>query len=378
MDSHLKYWYWLGALTGVSSKRVKHLLEIYGNAYEIYRRSYDELAKLEFLNPRIAAMIADPSIRVGLDDRLYALTGNGVEVISIQDDRYPCLLREIDDPPTVLYMRGDAPLKRDDMTIAVVGTRRPTAYGIAMTKKLVQGLAAFDFTIVSGLAAGIDAEAHDMAIEEGVKTIAFLGCGVERAYPATNSRLMREVIKNGAVYSEYPPGTVPYQSNFPQRNRLISGASLGTVVVEAGERSGALITAGFAGDQGRDVFAVPGNATSPLSRGANALLRDGAQVAASVDDIVFALNKYMGAQGFSSINMGEGNLARIELERKLQCLGAEELRVANAIRERGPQNINAIAEICSISAGEASALAVMLEIKGLFRRMDDGAYVFDD
>ena len=245
-----------------------------------------------------------------------------------------------------------------------------------MTKKLVSGLAAYGFTIISGLAAGIDAAAHIAAMEEGVKTAAFLGCGVERAYPVGNRKLMGEVIKRGAVYSEYMPGTAPLQWNFPQRNRLISGASAGIVVVEAGERSGALITAGFAGEQGRDVFAVPGNATNPLSKGANALIRDGALVAICAEDIVFAINEYMGHHGHTQTGPGPGDRKRAEMERIMESLSGEEQRVSRLLRDRGPQDIDSIAVQCAITAGEAGAIAVMLEVKGLLRRMSDGAYEF--
>ena len=399
MNAQLKYWFWLGVLTGVDPKRVKQLINIYGNAYEVYRQPYEELARHDFLSPRQVGQLTAPSIRKGLEDRLYEIIDSGIEIVAFEDDRYPELIREINDPPAVLFMRGGASTIRSDIStmsggafshqsgdsmngagraIAIVGTRRPTPYGLAMTKKLVSGLAAYGFTIVSGLAAGIDAVAHRAAIDEGAKTIAFLGCGVERAYPASNRKLMDEVIKNGAVYSEYLPGTAPFQRNFPQRNRLISGASLGTVVIEAGERSGALITAGFAGDQGRDVFAVPGNATSPLSKGANALIRDGAQVATSAEDIVYALNRYIGPQGQTFVNLNPQDIKRIESERIMESLNAAERRVAKIVMDRGPQNIDAIAEQCAISAGDACALAVMLEIKGLLRRMEDGAYAFAD
>jgi DNA processing protein len=245
-----------------------------------------------------------------------------------------------------------------------------------MTRKLVAGLAAFGFTIVSGLASGVDAAAHKAAIDSGAKTIAFLGCGVERAYPADNRKLMDEVIKHGAVYSEYMPGTIPHQQNFPQRNRLISGTSLGIIVAEAGERSGALITAGFAGEHGRDVFAVPGNATSPLSRGTNDLIRDGALIAASAEDVIFALNKYMAPdmQGFGCAD----EVRRMKTERGIEALDGAESNIVKLLRDRGPQDIDAIAAQCALPAGEAGSLAVMLEVRGLLRRMDDGAYEFAD
>ena len=372
MGAGLKYWYWLGALSGAGAKQAKKLLGIYGNAYEVFRAPAAELEKHGFLTPKQLERLASPEARQGIEEKLCALSEIGVAAVSPEDAAYPELIKEIEDPPPVLFMRGAAPYKSSDRPVAVVGTRRPTAYGIAVTKKLVSGLAAYGFTIVSGLAAGIDAVAHRTAVEEGAKTIAFLGCGPEKAYPPGNARLMEDVIGCGAVYSEYPPGTLPFQQNFPQRNRLISGMSVGVIVVEASERSGALITAGFAGEQGRDVFAVPGNVTSPQSRGANALLRDGAMLAASAEDVALTLNRYMDYP--VQLRLDDAESRRAETARQLGVLNGAERGAVRLLGERGPLDVDAIAALSRTPAGEAGALAVMLEIKGLLRRMADGKY----
>ena len=374
MKSPQKYWFWLGALTGINPVYSKKLLDAFGNAYEVFRQPPEELRKLDFLNPKLLESLMDPSARRGIEERLYGLTKRGIEVITPDDDKYPELILEITDPPPVLFMRGAAAFKLGGLPIAVVGARNPTSYGIEMTKKIVSGLVAYGFTIVSGLAAGIDAAAHKAALDEGGKTVAFLGCGVERVYPASNRELMGDIIMNGSVYSEYMPGTIPFQHNFPRRNRLISGASMGVVVVEAGERSGALITAGFAGEQGRDVFAVPGNATSPLSKGANALIRDGACIATSAADIIAALNIYAGQ--FEQTPGSASHRRSVEAERAMDSLSAPERGVARLLKNRGPQDIDAIAAQCAIAAGEAGSLAVMLEIRGVLRRMADGKYSY--
>ena len=372
MNAQLKYWYWLGALTGIGPKRARMLLDIYGNAYEIYRRTPEELSALEFLTNGMVGLITDPSIRTGIEEKLAAFSERGIDVISVEDARYPELILEIDDPPPVLFMRGAFSAKSGDRRVGIVGTRRPSAYGISMTKKIVSGLAGYGYTIVSGLAAGIDSIAHRAAVESGAKTIAVLGCGVERAYPAGNRRLMEEVLRTGSVYSEYPPGTLPYQQNFPRRNRLISGMSAGVVVVEAGERSGSLITAGFAGEQGRDVFAVPGNATSPMSKGTNALLRDGAFVVTSAEDIVFSLNRYIDPAGADD---GEYiKQKKVEFERRLETLSGPELDIVRALSENGPYNVDEIAGYCGIPAGVAGSLIIMMELKGALRRLSDGTY----
>ena len=376
MNAQTKYWYWLGVLTGIGAKRAKQLLDIYGNAYEVFRQPKEAFTAYDFLSDIHVAQLSNPTLRTGIEDILNELAGSGVGVVSMDDARYPELLLEIDDPPPVLFYRGALPAARGDRRIAIVGTRRPTAYGITMTRKITAGLAGLGFTIVSGLAAGIDAIAHKAALDAGAKTIAVLGCGVDRAYPYENRRLMDAVIEAGSVYSEYPPGSAPFQQNFPRRNRLICGMSIGIVVIEAGERSGALITAGYAGEQGRDIFAVPGNATSPMSKGANALLRDGAALVTSAEDIAFALNKYLCPSEISLFDIQE--YKRAESERRLAALNPEELKIARCLQERGPQDIDGIAGFCRLQAGAAASAAVMLELKEIIRRQADGTYDFCD
>lgn len=399
----LKYWFWLGALTGLSARQANQLINAFGNPYEVYRQPPEALARLGFVTPRAACALSDAATRSGIEERIAKLEEGGIQVISPDDARYPKLIIEISDPPPVLFMRGDAPANPEDRFVAVVGSRRPTAYGISVTKKLVAGLADYGFTIVSGMAMGVDAIAHESAIEAGARTVAFLGCGVERPYPAGNRRLMDAIVGHGAVYSEYPPGTAPYQYNFPQRNRLISGMSLGVVVIEASERSGSLITARFAGEQGRDVFAVPGNITSPLSRGSNALLRDGAMIATSADDIALSINHYIsfgkprlssdnGGLGADNGGLGAGNKMRGAgnahalsgirearrkiIEGKIAALDKTELRIVRLLQACGPQDIDEIAARCGIKPGDTVSTVITLEIKGLLHRMADGKYEF--
>jgi DNA processing protein len=236
-----------------------------------------------------------------------------------------------------------------------------------MAKRIAGGLAAMGFTIVSGLAMGIDAVVHAETRRCGGKTAAFLGCGVERAYPASNRRLMDDIIENGAVYSEYPPGCEPMPHNFPQRNRLISGMSLATVVIEAGARSCSLITAGFAGEQGRDIFAVPGNVTSPQSQGSNALIRDGAALVTSAEDILFALNPFLADVEPEISAVAEAGVDLASLDRPSRS-------IACFLRDHGPHDIDAITLQCGLSAGEAATAAIMLELKGVIRREQGGLY----
>lgn len=207
--------------------------------------------------------------------------------ITRDNPRYPRLLREISDPPSLLYVRGTGPKINLEKTIAVVGTRHPTAYGITVTKKLVSDLVGQGFTIVSGLALGIDAVAHWAAIAAGGKTIAVLGCGIDIIAPPRNTDLYWRIVRGyGAIVSEVPPGVRTDKKKFVTRNRIISGLSLGVVVIEGGEHSGTLITAKYAADQGRDVFAVPGQITNTYSRASSILLKNGAKLVESASDIV--------------------------------------------------------------------------------------------
>jgi DNA processing protein len=288
----LKYWFWLGAMAGLSARRAKMLADAFGNPYEVWIQGAEALGRLEFMNRQSVAQVLNAGVRGGISQAMAAVQARGIDIVPLCDSQYPEYVKAISDPPLILFRRGHIGGRLRDRAVAIVGSRHPTAYGVRVARTLAGDLAARGYTIVSGMAMGIDAAAHAEALAAGGSTVAFLGCGVDRAYPASNRRLMDEIVGHGEVYSEFMPGALPMQQNFPQRNRLISGMCAGVVVVEAGERSGALITAGFAGEQGRDVFAVPGNINSPLSRGTNALIRDGAIPVTSADDILEALNPF--------------------------------------------------------------------------------------
>ncbi|HEY0737990.1 MAG TPA: DNA-processing protein DprA, partial [Herpetosiphonaceae bacterium] len=217
------------------------------------------------------------------------VTAAGVRLISRDDPDYPPLLAQTSNPPFLLYVRGTL-TELDRWSVAVVGTRQASTYGKEVTRKLVAGLVSSGITVVSGLALGIDAVAHSAALAAGGRTLAVLGSGVDQIYPQTNYNLGTAILQQGALLSEYPVGTLPTATNFPPRNRLIAGLSLGVLVIEAAAKSGALITAQFAAEQGRDVFAVPGNIFSQRSEGTHRLIKDGATLVSSVDDILEVLN----------------------------------------------------------------------------------------
>ncbi len=275
------------------------------------------------------------------------------------DPRYPALLRAIPSAPA-LYVRGE--LHADDaLAIAIVGSRRCTPYGIAATEQLASDLAARGVTIVSGLARGIDTAAHRSALAAGGRTLAVLGCGVDVVYPRENVPLARAIESQGAILSQFPPGMPALAGHFPARNRTLAGLALGVVVVEAAERSGALITAGFAGDLGRETFAVPGRITSPTSVGANRLIQDGAKLVTCWQDIVSELpEQWRRAVRGLSASTGEEHAPENESDegRMLRCLAQDE-----------PQHIEQLIVRSGFVPARAAALLVTLELGGWARQL---------
>jgi DNA processing protein len=273
-------------LDEVGPVRVRRLLDTFGSPERILQASRSELIRVDGVGEEVARSITSWRKQADLDAELTRIESAGVRVVTREDDDYPKHLRETYDPPLVLYVKGTLS-ERDAFSIAVVGSRRTSLYGQEMARKLAYQLARLGVTVVSGLARGIDTQAHKGALQAKGRTVAVIGCGIDVVYPAENKKLAEEIVeKGGAVVSEFPFGVQPDRQTFPMRNRIISGWSLGVVVVEANLKSGALITAGFAAEQGRQVFAVPGRADSPLSRGANKLIKDGAKLTEEVEDIL--------------------------------------------------------------------------------------------
>lgn len=272
----LKYWVWLSEVAGLSNRSKLLLLEHFGAPEEIYYASEDEYRLVEGLLPKQAELLADKSLS-GADKILGDCQRLGLRILTMQDADYPVRLRNIYEPPCLLYVKGQLPAFDEEVAIAMVGTRKATPYGIESAEKLAFGLAKQGALVVSGAAYGIDASAHRGALRAGARTVAVLGNGIDVVYPAGNEWLYHDIAASGALLSEYPPGTAAEGWHFPIRNRIISGLCLATVVVEAPEkRSGALITANTALEQGRDVFAVPGAIDAPMSRGCNRLIADSA------------------------------------------------------------------------------------------------------
>jgi DNA processing protein len=296
---------------------------------------------------------------VDLEKYLERLNNRGIEILIWDDALYPPRLKEIDQPPPVLYLRGTL-ISEDHWAVAVVGTRRVSAYGRQVAEEIGSFLAANGVTVISGLARGVDAIAHQAALKAGGRTIAVLGCGVDRIYPPEHAQLAERIIANGAVLSDYPMGTPPDASNFPPRNRIISGLSMATVVVEAGETSGALITAQFAVDQGREVFAVPGNILALQSKGTNKLIAEGAHPLLSVRDLSDVLNLTHNTEQRQS--------------RRILPTDETELKLLNVLNQE-PLHMDEIRLQTGLPIERVSSTLAMMELKGLVRQVGGMNYV---
>ncbi|HBT47969.1 MAG TPA: DNA-protecting protein DprA [Peptococcaceae bacterium] len=337
------------------------LIEHFGSGEAAWKADANELRGLTWLGEGGERLLEWRS-RVRPAELWNKLTGAGVGVLLFSDPVYPQELKYIYNPPPVLYYRGSLEYLAN-LKLAVVGTRRATAYGLRVAHSLARELAEQGVTVVSGLAVGIDAAAHRGALQGKGKTIAVLGCGVDVIYPRQNASLFQQIVREGLLLSELPPGTPPEKHHFPARNRIISGLGRGTVVVEAGERSGALITADFALEQGRDVFAVPGPITSLHSRGTLNLIKQGAKLVTGVDDILEEYLPGYGPPAHSERKEGTGGLKLSPTEEKvLAALGDV------------PSTVEELAAAVGLPAREINVALTFLELQGLVTRMPGGLY----
>ena len=283
--SALKYWIWLSSLSGIGPVTAARLLDRFGSPYEVFNADAKEYMEVEGIRSSDIAKLAEKD--VGAANKILAsCAGSGIRILTFQDAEYPDRLRNIYDPPIVLYIRGALPIIDEEAVVGVVGTRDCTPYGIGAADSIGYKLARSGLVVSTGLARGIDSAATRGALRGGGRVIGLVGAGPDIVYPPENRQLFDDVASSGAIVSEYPPGTPAVRSHFPMRNRIISGISLGVAVVEAPKRSGALITASRALEQGRDVFTMPGNVDARSCEGSNALLREGAIPILSGEDIV--------------------------------------------------------------------------------------------
>lgn len=349
-------WFALKAVPGIGNHLFKRLIDRFRSPDLIFEASQKDILQVEGMSHRLVLAIKEQKMPEEAKRDLDIAMQKGYKVVTMSDPDYPPLLLQIPDPPPFLYVFGH--LDNSTNNIAVVGSRNATDYGISTTERLCIDLASLKITVVSGMAAGIDTAAHTGALAGGGKTVAVLGSGLERVYPAENRKLFYKIAEGGAVISEFSPSTGPEAHNFPIRNRIISGISLGTVVVEASKRSGSLITARLAAEQNREVFAVPGNIHSFKSVGTHALLKQGAKLVEHAHDIVEEFSHTIKACNIND-NADQNRIAD-----KLAALSSEEALVFEALGPY-PVHIDNLVRSISMETGKLLSILLKLELKGI-------------
>jgi len=355
----LRYWLGFNMAPRIGPVRLRALVHYFGDVEAAWRADAAALRAAGLAQDALERLVALRS-RLDLDAALARVNALGLKVLTWDSPDYPALLRNIAQPPPVIYVKGTI-IPADEFAVAVVGTRHASAYGKEVARRLARGLAENGVTVVSGLALGIDGVAHRAALDGGGRTMAVLACGLDTVYPSSHRELADRIVTSGALISDYPVGTRPEAANFPPRNRLISGLSLGTLVVEAGIKSGALITVRFALEQGRETFAVPGNIYNQSSTGTNALIQAGeAKLVTSVNDILEELNLTMVSH---HTEVREIVPETAEERALLAHVGPEPVHLDELVRASG------------LATATVSSTLVMMELKGMVRRVDNTSYI---
>ena len=357
-NKDLKYWVGFSFIPGIGRIRLAQLENYFGNLGNAWQATPADLKHAGLDDGSIRA-ITSWRPRISLEAEMEKLDRHRVRALTWHDPDYPSRLKEIYDYPPILYVRGSL-LPEDEWCLAVVGTRRASVYGRQVTEEIVADLARSKITIVSGLAKGIDSVAHHSALEVGGRSIAVFACGLDIVYPAENANLARRIIQQGALISEYPLGTRPKADNFPRRNRIMSGMSLGVLIIEAGETSGAMITAHLALEQNREVFAIPGSVLSPASRGTNQLIQEGAKLVRDYTDILEELNLTAVAQ-------------QIEMKEIIPASDTESLLLKQLSAE--PIHIDEVCRSSGLPMSMVSSTLAMMELKGLVKQVATMSYV---
>jgi DNA processing protein len=369
---------WLGLIRAdnVGATTFAKLIKHFGSADRALGASVSELAKVDGIGYKKAEQIAATRGKFDVTAELEFAAKLGVWIINLEDERYQFALKKIYDPPTVLYIKGSL-CREDNLAISIVGSRRCSLYGQEQASKLAHFLSSAGFTICSGMARGIDTAAHQGALSAEGRTIGVQGCGLANIYPAENKKLFEFVIESGACISELPLQYEPLSENFPPRNRIIAGLSLGTIVVEAGLRSGALISARMAMENNREVMAVPGKVDSPLSKGTHQLIKQGAKLIESVEDVMEALG-YIGEQLQEHASAAAGKAAE-KIERplfeiqELKLTGHEKTIFECLTKE--PLHIEQIIAGTDLAPGSVNAGLVSLRLKGLIKQLPGSMFV---
>ncbi|MSU46715.1 MAG: DNA-protecting protein DprA [Lacunisphaera sp.] len=356
-------------LPNIGPITLNRLLEEFGgDPRDILTADKRRLQSVRGVGPETSTALLNWRTHFDLAREEERLAKAGATFITTRDEGYPKLLKEIHDPPIGLYRKGSYLFEQP--CIAVVGSRRTTLYGQSVAKKLGVDLARLGFCVVSGLARGIDTAAHEGALSVGGKTAAVLGCGIDIVYPPENLDLYRRIVETGAVLSEFPFGRKADKQSFPMRNRVVSGISEAVVIVESGVQSGAMITARFAGEQGRLIFAVPGRIDQPTSNGCHQLIRDGATLLTSVDDILNELSYLDGLRPQAITTEGQVSV----LEQLLPQLNETERKVVGAFSGGGMLGVDALTAATGLSSPEVSAALMGLELKKLVSKRADGTF----
>ena len=351
-ESDIRYWIGFNKVTGIGAARLRALLDYFGDLETAWTAHTHDLQQAG-LDRRSLTNLLNARDQLDLDAEVERLRRMQVQVLTWDDPDYPPNLRQIYNAPPVLYVRGCIE-ERDEWAVAIVGTRRASVYGKEAARMIGAGLARAGVTIVSGLARGIDTVAHRACLDAGGRTIAVLGSGVDVIYPAQNARLATEIMERGALVSEYALGTRPEARNFPPRNRIISGLTLGTVVVEADVGSGARITSDFAAEQGREVFAVPGSIFARGSRGTNELIQQGAKMVCNVSDVLEELNLTMVSEQAQARAVIPENETEAVL---LEHLSAE------------PIHVDRLGRAVQLPIAQVSSTLALMELKGMVRQV---------
>ncbi|GAB6180666.1 DNA-processing protein DprA [Desulfotomaculum defluvii] len=360
MDKRL---YWVGwqILLPGSGRRVWDIIHHFGSPEAAWQASERDLQDIRYIGNQGARKLVQRRNNIQFDKLDKYLEKINGKVITIDDENYPYLLKSIHDPPPAIFVRGNLP-NECNIRLAMVGSRKPSPNGLVITENFSSELARLGIVIISGMARGIDSAAHHGALQSNGVTLAVLGCGPDIVYPRENEKLMKEIVKNGAIITEFPPGTMPQPWHFPSRNRIISGLSNAVLVVEAAEKSGALITADFALEQGREVMAVPGNINNPKSTGTNKLIQQGAALIINVLDIINEL-------GIETREIGQAT-EQFEIDN----LDGHE-KIVHQLFNDVPLSLEQIIILSRLAPEEVAAALTLLEIKGIIKCLPGKMYI---
>ncbi len=351
------YYYWITTINNIGHVKRAKLLETFASPMEAYKADGKEYTRLSYLSKEDVESIIESKNPSRITSEINHIKSQNINIISIESEKYPELLSYIQHPPYIIYQKGNMDLTKP--CIAIVGSRKCSEYGHTMAYEIARELARMGVTVVSGVAKGIDAAAHEGALVGG-KTIGVLGNGPDRYYPASNAKLQKQIESQGCILSEYPVNTKPHPSFFPARNRIISGLSRGVLIVEAAEKSGSLITANFALEQGRDVFAVPGNAWSKMSIGSNKIIQSGGKLVLNAYDIIEEIQQYLPAELLGDCQ-NKDNL-------KVNKLAQDEIMVYDNLSQE-PLYIDEVNNNIKLPIATLQYIITSLELKGLIKRL---------